>query len=271
MLKKVFLLTQFGPPHEWAEQYLTHIRKFEEYGWYWKILTPHPYPSGGNVEIVPMTLDDFDARVTRATGVWPGNSLDERGLPRKLTSDYYPAFGHIFEDLVRGFDYWSATNWDVVYGRLDHFIPDRALCRYDIWSDDCHHINSLFCLYQNNQRINLLYQCVPGWQQMFEYKGIPIYGFDEGYFNDVVRELADKGELRFGHPPYFAYHSYDRLLQHQPFPNLTMAPDGALIEVFEDHAPQIQGYLPWRGYFGREIMYFHFIQSKRWPLLREYK
>lgn len=269
MLNKTFILPQFGPPFAWTEEYLAHIATLAPYGWHWKILTPHAYRSrSANVEIVPMTFAEFDARVTAATGVITGNFLDVSGLPAKLLSDYYPAFGEIFADLLTECDYWSITNWDVVYGRLDHFLSDDALAQCDIWSDDCHHVNSLFCFYRNEARVNRLYRQVPGWQEMFGYHGLPLFGFDELHFDRVVRTLADAGEVTFHHPPYFSLHSYDRLVQHQPVPNLTIMPDGALIECFDDSHQALATYPPWRGYFGREIMYFHFIASKKWPTLR---
>ncbi len=270
MLNKAFILPQFGPPHAWTAQYLDHVRTLAPYGWHWKILTPHAYPSGGNVEIVPMTLADFNARVLETTGVITDNVLDAAGLPAKLLSDYYPAFGDLFPDLLAGFDYWSATNWDIVYGRLDHFLSDEELSRFDLWSDDCGHINSIFCFYKNIARVNRLYRQVPHWQAMFRHHGYPLFGFDEIHFNKVIREMAARGQVTFGHPPYFAYHSYDRLVQHQPAPNLTMAPDGALLECFEDDFAPLATYPQWRGYFGREVMYFHFIRSKSWPILRPY-
>lgn len=271
MLRKVFILPQFGPPFPWTEQYLEHIATLAPYGWHWKILTPHGYQSrSANVEIVPMTFAEFDARVFKTTGVFSGNFLDDHGLPFKLLSDYYPAFGELFEDLLTYCDYWSITNWDVLYGRLDHFLSDDELAKYDIWSDDCHHVNSLFCFYKNDARINALYRRVPLWEEMFAVNGRNIFGFDEIFFDAAVRLLADVGEIRFGHPPYFPIHSYDRLIQHQPTPNLAMAPDGALIECFEDGLPALANYAPWRGCYGREIGYFHFIRTKTWPELRPY-
>jgi hypothetical protein len=271
MLRKTFLLPQFGPPFPWTEQYLEHIGSLAPYGWSWKILTPHGYTSKSpNVEIVPMTFAQFDARVKATTGVDSGNFLDADFLPVKLLSDYYPAFGELFADLLTDCDYWSITNWDVLYGRLDHFLPDETLAQYDLWSDDHHHVNSLWCLYKNEPRINALYRQVPHWEEMFAVNGRPIFGFDEIYFDLIVRQLADAGQIKFGHPPYFAVHSYDRLIQHQPTPNLSLAPDGALIECFNDDFAPLTHYPAWRGFFGREIAYFHFLSTKTWPALRPY-
>ncbi len=270
MLTKVFILPQFGAAHNWTAQYLENVRALEPYGWHWKILTPHAYCSGGNVEIVPMTLEEFNERVWATTGVRTGNMIDDNGLPVKLLSDYYPAFGELFSDILAGCDYWSATNWDMVYGRLDHFLSDDELGKYEIWSDDGGHINSIFCFYKNTARVNRLYRQVSQWEEMFGYHGYPLFGFDELHFDRLVGTLAARGEIAFGHPPYFAYHSYDRLVQHQPTPNLTMAPDGALLECYDDDFPPLAHYAPWRGYVAREIAYFHFSRTKTWPTLRDY-
>lgn len=270
MLKKVFLLPQFGPPFPWTEQYLEHIATLAPYGWHWKILTPHAYTSkSANVEIIRMSFSEFDSRVYKTTGVFSGNYLDPDGLPVKLLSDYYPAFGELFADLLTDCDYWSITNWDVVFGRLDHFISDNVLSQYDIWTDDVRHVNSLFCLYKNVPGINALYRQVPNWQEMFTFDGVPIVGFDEIYFDEFVRQLADKQLIALGYPPYFPIHSYDRLVQHQPV-NLAIAPDGALVECFEDDYAPLAQYPPWRGCYGREIGYFHFLKTKTWPELRPY-
>ena len=82
MLKKVFILPQFGPPFPWANEYLAHVGTLAPYGWHWKILTPHAYSvTSSNVEIMPMSFAEFDARVTATTGVETGNFIDATGLP----------------------------------------------------------------------------------------------------------------------------------------------------------------------------------------------
>lgn len=254
-MRKVFLQTQFGTPHPWTQQYFDHFQKLAEFGWYMKVFTPNPWPSHGNVEIVPMTLEEFDEHIQRTCGVHPGNFV-RNGAPDKLVSDYYPAYGHILQGYIEGFGYWGHTNWDMVYGRLDHFIPDEKLAECDIWSDDVDAINGIFCFYANNERVNNLFRRVPDWQHCFTTH--EPCAFDEHRMTLAVREM--RGEICFGCPRYFPFHSYDRLPQHRPTPQLYMEPDGALIERYEDPLAQ-----PKRHY-GREIMAFHFSRTKRWPL-----
>jgi hypothetical protein len=267
MLKKVFLQTQFGSPHQWTEQYFENFRQLERWGWYLKVFTPNPWPSASNIEVIPMTVEEFDELLGKKTGVRAGNHL-KNGVPAKLVSDYYPAYGVIFEDFINGsrsfteskFDYWGFTNWDVAYGRLDRFIPDSVLCHYDVWTDDPYGINGIFTLMRNDERVNNLFRWVPDWERCFAEH--PPQAFDEIRMSETLRKLAAADKVNWGHPKHFPLHSYDRLVQHQPNPRVYFEEDGALIEWFDDyvHPPSE------KRHFGREIFLMHFSRTKRWPV-----
>jgi hypothetical protein len=256
VLKKVFLQTQFGTPHSWTEQYFENFRKLAPYGWYLKVFTPNLWPSSENIEIVPMTLSDFDGLIEKYCRVRPGNFL-RNGVPDKVVSDYYPAYGHILQDFIKDADFWGFTNWDMVYGRLSDFVPDEILASCDIWADDVNAINGIFSLFRNDPRINRLFEQVPDWRSAFADHA-PC-GFDEHQMTRTVQELSAAGEIRFLFPRPFPYHSYDRLSHHVPAPRVYFDPSGALIERFTDVV------LPTKE-VGREIMSFHFSRTKRWPV-----
>jgi hypothetical protein len=210
-----------------------------------------------------MNLEQFDAKVLLNCQVNPNNFLNSIGLPNKLLSELYPAYGQILQDYTKGFDFWGFTNFDVVYGRLDHFVPDSLLEKSDIVSDDVNAINGIFTLMRNNDAINNLFREVPGWKDQFQQH--EPQAFDEIQFTIAVRKAAAEGRVRFTYPPYFGYHSYDRLPQHCPEPNIYFEPDGALIERFEDPNAFMNQFLNPKQTFGREINLFHFSRSKRWP------
>src|SRR5678816_2825204 len=128
------------------------------YDWYLKVFTPNPWKSSGNIEIIPMTIEGFDALIEKHCGVKVGNYLTPEGVPHKLVSEYYPAYGEIFQEFTRSFEFWGHTNWDMVYGRLDRFLPDSVLRTCDIWSDDPNAIDGIFCLYRNAAEINNLFR-----------------------------------------------------------------------------------------------------------------
>lgn len=261
-MKKVFLQMMFGEPLDsrWLDLYFKNCNMLEKYGWYWKIFTPNSLLSQGNVEIVPMNLDEFDRRVEEKCGVTPNNYIDPTTkAPHKLTSDYYPAYGLILEDHTQGFDFWGHTNWDVVYGRLDHFIPDSYLADCDIFADEANEINGPFTIYRNNSLVNNLFREIPNWQHMFTDHGL--FYLDETHMTQAVRKAAAEGRVRFKYPQNYPFFSYDRFPHHVPEPQLERFPDGSLYETFKD---RVTGRI-----HGKEMSFFHFSYTKRYPDVRE--
>lgn len=265
MLKKVFILTQFGTPHSWTQEFIDSVQFLEQYGWYWKIFTPNAFQSKGNVEIIPTTIEDFNKLCVKTLDINPLNKLTEKGVPSKAMSDFYIASGVIFADWLKDADYWGITNWDIVYGRLDHYLTDEELSKYEVWSDDVNIINGIFSLYKNTEKVNNLFRDLDHWVELFTTH--KLFGTDEYGMTKIVRNRVSYNDLTFGYPKYYPYHSYDRLEQHFPVVKLERKDDNSLWERFLDMAPP-PGYVHFpKGYIAKEIMYFHFIRTKSWPIL----
>lgn len=254
-MKKVFVLIQFGSPHPWSQQYIDNVQHLEASGWYWKIFTPNPLKSKGNVKIINMNIDEFNSLVEKTCGVNPKNSI-VNGLPTKPISDYYVASGLIFAQWLKDADFWGLTNWDVVFGRLDHFISDSMLEQCDIYSDDIKTINGVFSLYRNTDVVNNLFKKIPNWKKAFKSK--EIVGTDEYGLTKVANKV------RFGYPKYYPLHSHDRLENHVPNIKLSIRDDNSLWELLRDIAPP--NWIHARPFIGREIPYFHFQRTKKWPM-----
>jgi hypothetical protein len=260
MLKKVFVQCLFGKPFDWTEQYFRNFRMLEPYGYHLRVFTPNPLPEASNIQIIPMTLQEYDGLVEKHCGVNPKNFINGKGVPNKLTSDHYPAQGLIFQEYLKDADYWGITNWDVVYGRTDRMIPDAELEKFEIWSDDPNGFNGIFTLMKNTPTVNGLFLEVENWERYFTVH--EPCGFDEIRFSGTLRQASEEGRIAWGHPIHFPAHSYDRLAPHKPTPHLYFESDGALIEWYEDYA-----HLPSKKrHFGREIPLFHFSHTKRWPV-----
>ena len=63
--------------------------------------------------------------------------------------DYKPAFGYIFNDYLKGFDFWGHCDLDVIFGDLRKFLPEKKLEQYDKIYRWGH-----FSLYKNNDKVN---------------------------------------------------------------------------------------------------------------------
>lgn len=250
MLKKVLLNTMFGKPfpEEWINNFVENVQRLEKYGWYWKIFTPNDLQSKGNVEFIKMDIDEFNDLIEKATGINPHNYIDKKnGCPHKLVSDYYPAHGLIFADYIKDADWWGHCNWDVVYGRLEKYLPDEVLNEIDIFGNDPNAINGVFSVYKNTPVVNNLFKEHPVWKEAFTNLE-KLYTFDEDLFTITVREAHERGQIRFKHAWYL---QHDRMDAHKPKPNLTITKNGSLIN--KD---------------GEETMVFHFSSTKEYPNVR---
>lgn len=271
MLKKVFIILQFGEPHEWTQSFIDHVSHLERYGWYFKIITPNDFKSTYNVEIVKMTIEEFNILCEKKLGINPELFITEKGIPSFHVTDLMTGFGVIFEDYIKGFDFWGLIGIDCVVGRLDHFVPDQILMDCDIFSDDINTFNGNFSLLRNEERISELFKLIPGWENAFKQGPCPgcigdghhkLYGSDEIIFTEFIRDLATQG-LRFKYPKYFI-HGHDRLEIHIPSPKLKIEEDNSLFELITDVNPP--NWEHQHNNFGHEIAYFHFMKSKKWPL-----
>jgi hypothetical protein len=262
MLKKVFIQCLFGKPFDWTEQYFRNFRMLERYGYHLRVFTPNPLPEASNIQVIPLTLAEYDGLVRKHVGVDPKNFLNHKGVPNKLTSDHYPAQGLIFQDYLKDADFWGITNWDCVYGRMGEFLSDEWLGDCDVWSDDPAGFNGIFTLMRNSEEVNNLFRKVENWEHFFTVH--QPCAFDEIRFSEVLRSESarDLNGRLWGHPKHFPMHSYDRLIMHREKPRLYFENDGSLIEWYEDrtHPPST------KRHYGREIPLFHFSFTKRWPV-----
>lgn len=274
MLKKTFAITMFGSSFPWIQEYIDHVQHLAKYGWEWKIFTPNKdVKTKGNVEIVDMDTDQFVDLCEKTIGVRPNLYITKNGRPSVHVTDFYVASGLIFEEYLKHSDYWGITNLDVVYGRLDHFLPDTLLEQCDIMTDDKGAINGVFSLYRNKVNINNLFREIENWEQKFTLPPCPqcvegkgehiLAGTDEYDMSVIAQNAADQKRIFYMMPQYYAFHSHDRLEQHVPEVKLEIKPDGSLFELFRDvNPPQ---WIHAKPFLGREIGYFHFPVTKKWP------
>ena len=272
ILKKTFVLTMFGSPLPWVNQFIDAVQFLEPYGFYWKVFTPNDIKSKGNVEIISMTTNQFNDLVEKKLGIRPNMFMTELGVPSVHVTDFLVAWGVIMEDYLKDSDFWGACGWDSVFGRLDHYLPDSYLETCDVWTDDIETINGCFVLFRNTEKVNNLFKQIPDWKAKLAQPpcqrclGNPeawqhtLHGLDEYGLTEVMKNVKD---LRYKYPRYYPLHSHDRL-EHQIKPKLKVQEDGSLWELMADVQPP--EWIHARPFIGREILFFHFMKTKKWPM-----
>lgn len=72
--------------------------------------------------------------------------------PYKIT-DYRPAFGEIFNQLIKGYDFWGYCDSDIIFGDIRKFITDEILENNDRIHDRGH-----YSIYKNCDKVNSMYK-----------------------------------------------------------------------------------------------------------------
>lgn len=122
--KLCIIITYFGEFPQTIDAFFESCKYNENFKW--MIFTDCSYEKlPSNVEIIKTTLQDIKKLIENKVGM---NIVLEK--PYKLC-DYRPAYGVIFEDYIKEYDFWGYGDIDLVYGDLSAFITDEICYRYD--------------------------------------------------------------------------------------------------------------------------------------------
>lgn len=206
-LKKIMITPYFGKLPEWMNNY---------------------QPPDGYRWLLDMDYEGFKQRVKEKLGInytgYPGNGK---------VWDFRCALGLLYEQEIKGFDYWGHTDFDCVYGDTEKWVSDEFLSSLDVHSNHHSYVNGCWSLYKNVPEVNNLFREGP-WQENMDNYNVT------GWVEQEYSRVLEASGLRYAYTfwqgwPYTAE------------PKITRS-GGSL---YQD---------------GEEIMMFHFRRSKRWPL-----
>ena len=86
--------------------------------------------------------------------------------PYKLC-DYKPAYGVIFKDYLKKYDFWGHCDPDIVWGDFSHFINDDILKHYDRIYTRGH-----LCIYRNNEKMNNLFRIDHKYRDCYHFRRV---------------------------------------------------------------------------------------------------
>ena len=207
-LKRILICPYFGDLPEWWDKY--------------------EWPEGYDY-ILDTDLEGFKKRVRDKLGIdYPGVYGSGK------VWDYRCALGLLYEEEIKGFDYWGTCDFDVVFGDVDKWFPDEELSQLDIWSNHDTYVCGCWSLYRNNPIVNRLFSWDEHWK---DYMTLPT---PNGWVEKSYSRLVEGSGLKYKYS-FFQGDPYN-----PPF-NLKKE-DGKL---FQD---------------GVEIPMLHFRRSKIYPL-----
>lgn len=94
--------------------------------------------------------------------------------------NFKPAYGEIFEDLIKNYDYWGFCDMDLIWGNIRHFLPSEMI--FDKIGSYGH-----FSLIRNTYDNNRIYRYKNAYEIAFS-NDLPLF-FDEVTFNNICLKL----------------------------------------------------------------------------------
>lgn len=156
----IFIVPYFGHFNNYFEIWLNSCAHNPTIDWliFTDCKDEHNYPE--NVKVVYTTFADIRARF-QSFYDFP-ISLEK---PYKLC-DFKPAYGEVFYDYIKDYDFWGYCDTDLIWGDIRHFITDDVLSRYPKIGFYGH-----CSLFKNDEAINSIYKNkysdLPDYKQVF--------------------------------------------------------------------------------------------------------
>lgn len=137
----------------WYFKYFLHSCSFN-LGVEFLIVSDIPFEEAlpPNIKLLVLSLDNVKELASEKLGF--DVVINE---PYKLC-DFKPAYGHIFEDYLIGYDYWGHGDIDIIFGNITNFITEPVNNNYDVICLRHDFITGYFTLFKNTARINSLYK-----------------------------------------------------------------------------------------------------------------
>ncbi len=165
---------------------------------------------------------------------------------------FKPAYGEIFAEYLKKYDFWGYCDVDLMWGNIRKFITEQVLSEYDKIGFQGHST-----IYRNNKKVNSRYKTIiPNHISYKEvFSGQTRYSFDENGMNDIYDYLGIPyfKTVNFAHLSKYEYSFY---LWHLPekynYKNkrqIFIYDNGSLIRYYLDRQNNIKS---------EEFMYIHF-------------
>jgi len=114
----------------------------------------------GNIKYLPINLESFN-NVASIKLSFEVNVIN----PYKLC-DFKPLYGKIFEDQLRGYDFWAFSDIDIIWGNIRQFLPDSFLAKVDVCHTRANWTTGHFTLIRNYELTNSLYKDCPTYREV---------------------------------------------------------------------------------------------------------
>lgn len=156
MKKIVFIIPYFGKFNNYFQLFLNTCELNHDVDWliFTDDKTNYNYPS--NVHVKYTSFDEIKNKIQEKFDF-------EISLTRAYKlCDYKPAYGYVFQDYIKDYDFWGYCDTDLIWGNIRKFYTEEKLKKYDKIGFLGH-----CTIFRNKKEINEMF--------MKEINGIKIY------------------------------------------------------------------------------------------------
>ena len=171
-MRVLIIIPYFGNWPPWIEYFFQSCQYNPSFSWliYTDCKIPTEIPK--NIQFFKKNISDFNHLAS--------SKLDLKikiHNPYKIC-DLRPAFGKIFEDYIKDYDFWGYSDLDLIYGNMGNFLSLKVLEKNDVISVRKNYMTGHFALLRNNNYINSLFIKSPDYAVIFQDYS-KHYAFDE--------------------------------------------------------------------------------------------
>jgi hypothetical protein len=194
MKKICFLVVYFGKWPIWFPAFLHSCKKNPTVNWIFFTDCGSPAHHSPNVVFYNKTLSQMRKLIKKKIGQ---ESILEDAYK---VCDYKPAFGILFEDYLKDFDFWGHCDVDIIWGDIRKYTTEEILDKHDIFSTRKGRMSGHFSLFRNTLSINQLFRQSSEFAEVMQQ--VECRGFDEEGMTRLIAQLARTGSIRVYWPKF---------------------------------------------------------------------
>ncbi|WP_339699870.1 DUF6625 family protein [uncultured Marixanthomonas sp.] len=240
----VLIISYFGKWPLWFDAHLVSIAANSDIHWLCPTDCEIPKNHPPNIKFLPTTLSKLNTRINQAV-------LAEVPLTYRKLCDLKLAYGDIFQEEIKEYDFWGICDMDIIWGDIRTFITEDVLSTYDIISSRKHNTSGHFTIFKNQKQLNTLYKSIPDYKSKLET--VQLQRMDEEILTEYLWQ-------KINHPSKQTFQiKWDSILCNQEngrdshqeyYLDTWLWKDGKMLELKN-------------GKPVNEVMYLHFINWKR--------
>ena len=189
-----FVVAYFGEWPVWFPAFLHSCASNPTINWLFFTDCGAPAYHSSNVVFHNRTLRQMRNLIKRKVGK-KATLEDVYKLP-----DYKPAFGVLFAEYLKGFDFWGHCDIDIIWGDIRKYATDEILEKCDVFSTRKRMISGHFSLFRNTFRINHLFEQSCEFLQVV--RQADCCAFDEEGMTRLIARLDRAGSIRVYWPKF---------------------------------------------------------------------